>query len=74
MEKRFRLDTKKIKHRMIDLNVRNRDLARKMGVKRPTVSRHVYNLRFNPRIQRAIARALKVKLNDILLDGENKAA
>ena len=69
-ENPYHLDERKVKHRMIDLGITGAEMARRLGTTEATITRHIKGQRRNPAVQKAIARALKVRLEEILLNGD----
>ncbi len=71
MESPYHLDERKVKHRMIDLGISGAEIARRLGTTEATITRHIKDQRRNPAVQRAIARILKVRLEEISSNGGN---
>lgn len=73
-QKKHHLDTKKIRHLMIDREITNADLAKTLHTTAVTVSRLISGARRNPHFQHALARVLGVRLHEILENPEAKSA
>jgi hypothetical protein len=71
LESPYHLDERKVKHRMIDLGLSGADIARRVGTTEATITRHIKGQRRNPAVQKAIARVLKVRLDEIVCNGIN---
>lgn len=63
----YRLDTRKVKILQIQKNVQNKDIVQRYGFSAAEVSRHVQGDGRRKDVQEAIAAALGVSLEDILL-------
>lgn len=68
------IDTKKIKHRMLDLGITNREIARRLHLRDNTLSRYINGRRKNPGALKKVARILKLRPEDIVRSNGEKAA
>ncbi len=59
---------------MVDLDVTNRELARRLRLRENTLSRYINGRRRNPEAARLLARALKMKIEEITLKNGDRAA
>jgi len=63
----YRLDRRKVKMLLFQQDLRNIDIAKAKGINPVDVSRHIQGHGRNPKVQQAIAEALGVSLEKIIL-------
>lgn len=70
----IRVNSRKIRILLIERDMRPADLARKLGVSRAAISRVLTGQRPNSILPGRIAKALGVRLEEILVNGTNGKA
>ena len=74
LAKPYHLDERKVKHRMVDLNISGAEIARLIGTSPATVTRHIKNQRRNLEVQKAIAKVLKTSVENLAREPARRGA